>query len=34
MQRGVLVSTMTTDDLGHADLERLYLDIAGRQEAG
>jgi len=25
---------MTTDDLGHADLERLYLDIAGRQEAG
>jgi ABC-2 type transport system ATP-binding protein len=28
MQRGNLVSTMTTDDLGHADLERLYLDIA------
>ena len=32
MQRGTLVSTLTTEDLGHADLERLYLDIAERKE--
>lgn len=34
MQRGILVSTMTTDDLGHADLERIYLDIASCTDAG
>lgn len=33
MQRGVLVSTLSTDDLGHADLERIYLDFARQRSA-
>jgi ABC-2 type transport system ATP-binding protein len=33
MQRGRLVSTLSTEDLGAADLERIYLDIAESKEA-
>lgn len=33
MQHGALLSTLTTEDLGHADLERIYLDIAERKAA-
>jgi ABC-2 type transport system ATP-binding protein len=33
MQRGTLVSTLTTADLRHTDLERIYLEISESQEA-
>ena len=33
MQRGTLVSTLTTEELSHADLERIYLDISEGKEA-
>lgn len=33
MKHGSLVSTLTTEDFSHADLERIYLDIAERKEA-
>jgi ABC-2 type transport system ATP-binding protein len=33
MRRGVMVSTLTTEDFSHADLERIYLDISESKEA-
>lgn len=33
MRRGTLVSTLTTEELSHADLERIYLDISESKEA-
>lgn len=32
MQRGALVATLNTQDVGHAELERIYLDIFHKRE--